>query len=164
IEGWSDPINAGSTINSKYDEYYISFTNDGTMYFSSDVNAPENQKGNDFDIYAAKWKDGNFQKPEVLGKSVNTEAYEADVFVSPDESYLIFCANRADGLGRGDLYISFRNTDGTWTKSVNMGGLINTKGHELCPFVTYDGKYLFYSSNREIYWVSTDILMQYRPE
>ena len=61
-------------------------------------------------------------------------------------------------MGRGDLYISFKNTDGTWTESVNMGEKVNTKKHELCPFVSHDGKYLFYTSNQDIYWVSTEII------
>jgi len=30
--GWSEPINAGANINSKANEYYISFTNSGTRH------------------------------------------------------------------------------------------------------------------------------------
>lgn len=155
-EGWSEPINAGSNINSDVDEYYISFTNDGTMYFSS------NRAGESFDIYSSKFIDGEYQEAIPLSDAINTPAYEADVFIDPNETYIIFCATRQDGLGRGDLYISFRNTDGTWTKSKNMGERINTKNHELCPFVSKDGKYLFYTSNEDIYWVSTEVLKDYR--
>ncbi|AXT20778.1 hypothetical protein D7030_11590 [Flavobacteriaceae bacterium AU392] len=151
-DGWSEPINVGSNINTKGNEYYISFTNDGTMYFSS------NKNRSSFDIYTSKFVDGEFQKPIALSDSINTSNYEADVFIDPNESYIIFCANRPEGLGRGDLYISFKNTDGTWTKSINMGEKINTKGHELCPFVSKDGKYLFYTSNQDIYWVSAEII------
>ncbi|WP_298896451.1 hypothetical protein [uncultured Psychroserpens sp.] len=154
--GWSEPINAGSNINSEADEYYISFTNDGTMYFSS------SKINSNFDIYTSTYKNGKFQKAVALSDAINTSHYEADVFVAPDESYVIFCATRPEGLGRGDLYISFKNDDNTWTKSVTMGDVINTKGHELCPFVTKDGKYFFYTSNQDIYWVSTDILEHYR--
>jgi hypothetical protein len=39
-----------------------------------------------------------------------------------------------------------------------MGDKINTKNHELCPFVSKDGKYLFYTSNQDIYWVSAEII------
>jgi len=158
--GWSEPINAGPNINSAGNEYYISFTKEGTMYFSSNVNATEERKRSDLDIYYSKFINGNFQKAISLGDSVNTDAYEADVFVDPEEKYIIFCGIRSEGLGRGDLYISFKNPDGTWTKSINLGESINTKNHELCPFVTYDGKYLFYTSNGDIYWVSTDIINQ----
>ncbi|MEM6830904.1 MAG: hypothetical protein AAF551_10350, partial [Bacteroidota bacterium] len=155
-DGWSDPMNAGPNINSGGNEYYISFTNDGTMYFSS------NKKDSDFDIYAARFSDGAFQPPVVLGDSINTSHYEADVFIDPEESYIIFCANRPDGLGEGDLYISFKKEDGTWTQSKNMGQPINSTYHELCPFVSKDGKYLFYTSNQDIYWVDAKILDRYK--
>lgn len=154
---WSEPINAGPNINSNRNEYYMSFTQTGTMYFSSNKRT-SGQKQNSFDIYSSKSIDGEFQKATRLGNSINTSNYEADVFVDPAETYVIFCARRPDGLGRGDLYISFKNTDGTWTKSISMGDKINTEKHELCPFVSKDGKYLFYTSNQDIYWVSTEII------
>jgi len=160
--GWSDPINAGTNINSADKEYYMSFTKDGTMYFSSNVNAPEERKGYDFDIYYSKNIDGVFQEAVKLGDSINTLWYEADVFIDPDETYIIFSAGRKEGFGRGDLYISFRNADGTWSKSKNMEQPINSEKHELCPFVSLDGKYLFYTSNQDIYWVDAKIIDQYR--
>ncbi|MEW7291247.1 hypothetical protein [Aquimarina sp. 2304DJ70-9] len=159
--GWSKPINAGKNINTDKNEYYMSFTKNGTMYFSSNKEADKNNTNN-FDIYASKRVQNDFQKATRLPDAINTLAYEADVFVAPDESYVIFCANRKEGLGRGDLYISFKEDNGTWTKSKNMGAPINTKNHELCPFVTQDGKYFFYTSNMDIYWVSAKILDQYR--
>ena len=151
--GWSAPINADKNINSDYNEYYISFTKDGTMYFSSNVNALDNRKRNDLDIYYSKFVDGEFQKAVRLSDSINTEYYEADVFIDPNEQYIIFCSTRPGGFGRGDLYISFKNTDGSWTSAVNMGEQINTKHHELCPFVSADGKYLFFTSDEDVYWV-----------
>lgn len=154
--GWSEPINAGPQINSDRDEYYISFTKEGSMYFASNKLHPETAT-NSFDIYVSKSKDGEFQTPSRLGPSINTSHYEADVFIAPDESYIIFCANRPEGLGRGDLYISFKKDDGSWTKSINMGDKINTSGHELCPYVSMDGKYFFYTSRQDIYWVSTQV-------
>lgn len=162
--GWSEPINAGPNINSAKNEYYISFTNKGKMYFSSNVNAPEGRQGN-FDIYTSERINGVYQPKQKLGLAINTKAYEADVFVVPDESYMIFCATRqSDGLGRGDLYISFKDDKGNWTPSTNMGAPINSEKHQLCPFVTADGKYLFYTSNQDIYWVSTDILLRFKSE
>lgn len=155
--GWSDPINPGPNINSSGNEYYISFTQDGTMYFSSNKKTSE-QGYDNFDVYYSKSVGGAFQAAVRLGDAINTDHYEADVFVAPDESYIIFCANRPEGLGRGDLYVSFKKPDGSWSKSRNMGDNINTRGHELCPFVSRDGKYLFYTSNQDIYWVSTEIL------
>jgi WD40-like Beta Propeller Repeat len=154
-ESWSEPINAGNAINSEKNEYYISFTQNGTMYFSSNI---ESEKGieSNYDIYYTEFKNNEFQKPVRMCDNINSLGYEADVFIAPDESYIIFCSKRNDGYGQGDLYISF-NKDGKWTKAKNMGDKINTYCHELCPFVTNDGKYFFYTSNKDIYWVDTGI-------
>lgn len=157
-DGWSEPINAGPNINSTSEEYYISFTKDGTLYFASDKNQSHH------DIYTSQFMDGAFQEAIKLGNTINTEAYEADVFVDPNEEYLIFCAQRDEGLGRGDLYISFKEDDGSWSPSVNMGTQVNTQGHELCPFVTADGNYLFFTSQQDIYWISADIITDLRPK
>ncbi|WP_130736778.1 PD40 domain-containing protein [Flavobacterium sp. J27] len=58
------------------------------------------------------------------------------------------------------MQISFKDDIGNWSKAKNMGAIINTEGHELCPFVTKDGKYLFYTNNQDIYWVDATIISQ----
>lgn len=160
--GWSSPINAGPEINSDYNEYYISFTSNGTMYFSSNKeNAPKKRK-RDFEIYNSRFVNGEFQKPIKLPETINTKMYEADVFIAPDESYIIFCSVKRSGYGNGDLYISFKNKKGEWTTAQNMGTAVNSDGHEICPFVTHDRKFLFFTSSQDIYWISTQIIDQLR--
>jgi Tol biopolymer transport system component len=155
--GWGPPQNAGPVINSDQGEYYVSFTTEGTLYFTSNRAAAKGQEIN-FDIHAAAKVDGEFQKPMRLGPSVNSTGYDGDVFVAPDESYLIFSSDRPDGLGNGDLYVSFRTANGGWTEAKNMGAKINTDSQDYCPFVTRDGRYLFYSTKRDIYWVDASII------
>lgn len=158
---WSDPKNAGPEINSASNEYYISFTSSGKMYFSS--NNPGTDGKDNYEIYSSEMKNGAFQPAVKLGPSINTSGYEADVFVAPDESYIIFVANRPGGLGVGDLYVSFKNTDGTWTPSKSLGDTINTETDDFCPFVSPDGKYLFYASRKDIYWVSVNVFKKLKP-
>jgi hypothetical protein len=156
--GWSDiPINAGPSINTSKNEYYISFTKTGTMYFSSNGGTSQATDHN-YEIRSSGFANGAFKPSIQLGPAVNTEHYEADVFISPDEQYMIFCAERPDGTGKGDLYISFKNKSGEWQKAKNMGNRINTGGYEFCPFVTSDGKYLFFSRDGEIYWVKGEVI------
>jgi Tol biopolymer transport system component len=158
-EKWSEPRNAGRNINSAKNEYYISFTKSGKMYVSSNK---QDDGRNNYDIYSSDMKNGEFQPSVKIGPEINTLSYEADVFVAPDESYLIFSANRPSGLGSGDLYVSFRKTDGTWTPSKSLGDTINTVTDDFCPYVSPDGKYLFYASEGDIYWVSTDVIRKMR--
>ena len=134
------------------------------MYFGSNRPHGEKSDGGDFDLFRSQWGLNGFEEPVALSDSVNSRWYEADVFIAPDESYIIFCASRPkpEGLGRGDLYISFKDENGAWLRAKNMGAPINTEYHELCPFVSADGKYFFYTSRQDIYWVSTEIFDQYR--
>lgn len=155
-KGWSAPINAGANINSAANEYYMSFTEDGSMYFSSD------RESDNFDIYKSQFVNGSFQQPEKISTQINTANYEADVFIAPDESYMIFCSIRKEGAGRGDLYISFKDDQGNWKEAKPFDKTINTEAHELCPFLTNDGNYFLFTRGGDIYWVSAEILESYR--
>ena len=159
-DGWGPPQHAGPVINSDGDDYYASFSSEGTLYFTSGRSAAEGRES-DFDIHAARWSDGAFLEPARLGDAVNSREYDGDVFVAPDESYLIFSSGRTGGKGSGDLYVSFRTESGGWTEAKNMAG-INTESQDYCPFVTRDGRYLFFSSNRDIYWVDASVIDTYR--
>ncbi|MEM6569825.1 MAG: serine hydrolase [Planctomycetota bacterium] len=162
-KGWSDLIHGGAELNTSFEEYFVSLTDDGTLYFASNrPKPPADSWGGGFDLYASPSADGSFQSAKRLPAALNTEHYEADVFVAPDESYVIFCATRPDGLGRGDLYISFRGSDGEWSTAKSMGDAINTDSHELCPFVSRDGRFFFYTSNEDIYWVDARVLESFR--
>lgn len=83
--------------------------------------------------------------------------------ISPNGDYIIFTSHGfEDNLGWGDLYISFRNDDKTWTQAINMGPEINTPFIEYCPNILPDGKYFFFSSKKkgteDIYCVSAEII------
>ncbi len=156
--GWSVPKNIGPPISlPDVSEYYISFTQEGHMYFSSDRDARYHR---DFNIYRSALKDGQYQKPEILPEDINTGHYEADVFIAPNESYIIFASSRKGVYGQIDLFIALKDKNGSWGKARNLGPEINTPGPEYCPFVSADGKYLFYTSNQDIYWVSMDAILK----
>jgi Tol biopolymer transport system component len=141
---WSAPNHLPAPVNTKAQEFYPSVTTAGTLYFSS---TRDGGKGRG-DIWRARLVDGKYAEPENLGESINTQFSEGDPFIAPDESYLIFVSyGRPEGLGDGDLYISFRRDD-QWTKAVNMGPGINSSALDFCPVVAPDGKNFFFTSER----------------
>ncbi len=78
-------------------------------------------------------------------------------FIAPDESYIIFSAsapNRRDT----DLYISYKGHDDTWGNPIHLDSNINTKSIESNPFISPDGKYLFFIRKYDVYWVKADFL------
>ena len=164
-ENWGIPKNLGNPVNSGKRALYPTITRDGTLYFQGIFS----DSFGDRDIYRSRLLNGTYQKPENLGPAINTEHGEGDVLIAPDESFIIVNAgDRPDTIGRSDLYISFRKSDGSWTQSKNMGPVINSQGTDYCPMLSPDGKYLFYTStktgNGDIYWVDAKIIAALRKE
>ncbi len=165
-DGWGVPFNIGEKINSQGVEGYPSVSRDGTLYFYS---VREDTFGN-ADLYFSKVKDGEYAAPLNLGPTVNTEYNEYNPSISPDGSYLIFNSSDRPGiLGRGhDLFISFRNKDGSWSRAINMGEEINSPQSDYSAIISADGKYIFFSSSRsgniDIYWVDAQIIENLKPE
>jgi Tol biopolymer transport system component len=157
--GWGKEKYLGPTVNSGKSQVYPTVTRNGTLYFQ----AVREEGYGKADIYRSRLVDGVYQTPENLGPNVNSEHYEGDVYVDPDESYLIVSIHgREDDIGDGDLYISFTNPDSTWSPPKNMGPAVNSDKRDFCPMVTPDGKYLFFSSKRlgvgDIFWVSAVVI------
>lgn len=86
---------------------------------------------------------GQYEKPQKMNKSINSGKYIAHPFVAPDESYLMWDAEK-NGVNTPDIYISFRQKDGSWGPAISLGDKINTPAYEQRPRVTPDGKYLFF--------------------
>lgn len=160
-DGWSAPIPLGSPINTEGNEFYIALTDSGNLYFASNKAAAKDESYN-YDLYMARPKGNSFSSPTRLPDSVNSNRYDADPFVAPDESYIIFGSVRRNGFGHGDLYISFRTEEG-WSEAKNMGPTINNEKHQLCPFVSRDGKYFFFTSDQDIYWIDAAIINSLKP-
>ena len=142
---WQEPKNLDTIINTEADEFYPSVTNDGSIYFTAQY---KHSKGKE-DIWMSKWVNGNYTTPESVSDSVNSEKYEFNAYVLPDESAIIFtsCA-RADDLGGCDLYISKKDANGNWTKAKNVGPKINSTALDYCPFISFDKRFFVFTSNR----------------
>jgi Tol biopolymer transport system component len=161
---WSAPKNVGAVVNSELGENYPSVARNGNLYFFS--NRKDSYGG--CDIYVSRYVDGRYLAPENLGNAINSDRNDWDSFIAPDESYIIFSSqNRIDTIGGQDLYISFRQDDGSWTNAKNMGPSVNSHSGEICPSVSLDGKYLFFTSRRrgmaDIFWIDSDIINKLKP-
>lgn len=145
-DGWGSPVRLGEAINTPVSETFPSITDDGTLYFSRVSDDPHVEH-----IYRARRVDGRYAPAERLPDNVNSGKTQFNAFVAPDESYLILSVfGRDDSLGSIDYYIVYRNARDEWSEPVNLGAGINTKGaQEYSPFVSRDGKYFFFMSQRQ---------------
>jgi len=162
---WGKPVHLGSKVNSLSFDSSPSVSMNGNLYFLSERNASFGKH----DIYYSKFDNGNYTYPVNLGDKINTEDYEDYPFIAKDESYILFCgSNRKDGFGLGDLYISFKNSNGDWENPINLGNEINSTFDDRFPAVSPDNKYLFFvsdrSGNSDIYWVDAKVINVLRPK
>jgi Tol biopolymer transport system component len=145
-EGWSQPRRFDSAVNTDSHDYYPTLSETGNLDFMSDR---PGGTGED-DIYYSPLVNGKLTEAVNIGPAVNTILNEGDPYISPDESYLIFCSrDREGGFGNNDLYISFRNPDGSWTQAMNMEETINTAAEEVCPIVSHNGRYFFFQATEK---------------
>ncbi|MFY0630933.1 MAG: PD40 domain-containing protein [Flavobacteriaceae bacterium] len=143
----------------------LSSAANGTYYFDT-------YKENDsiFPIRYSRLINGKHEEPKALPKAINTGTFLSHPFIAPDESYLLFDAEREEGFGDSDIYISFKQKDGTWGNGINLGDKINTNAWEASASITPDGKYLFFSrnvgsdkyENVDIFWVDAKIIENLR--
>lgn len=161
---WSEPKNIGPPINTAAGENYPAVAKNGNLYFFT---SRKDGLGG-CDLYVSRLVEQQYQIPENLGPSVNSATHDWDAIIAPDESFIIFSSqDRADTIGGQDLYISFRNQEGTWTQAKNMGHRVNSEYGEICPSLSLDGKYLFFTSRRrgeaDILWIDAAIIKDLEP-
>ena len=158
--GWSEPTPLNLSINGPKQDSNPAIAKDGTLYFSSDRAGDEWYS---YDIFKCEFINGEFSEPEPLGESINTEYGEIVTFIAPDESYLIFTSfGNPDGHPNGDIFISFKNGKGQWSKAQSMESEINYGKGAGGGYVSSDGKYFFFinenEGNGDVYWADASII------
>ncbi|HEY5825288.1 MAG TPA: hypothetical protein VIT44_13030 [Cyclobacteriaceae bacterium] len=151
---WSAPENLKS-VNSDSSEYYVSFTENGNLYFSSSRKGGYGEE----DVYVSKWVNNQYTQPENLGAAINSERSEYDPFIFPKEDFIVFTSSgRQDTFGKGDLYCSKLDSEKRWLKAAHLGETFNTRTRDYCPYITPDSRYFFYSSAGDVKWIDARIL------
>jgi len=159
--GWSQPL----LLNIPYQSMSgmlgtdMSITRDSTIYFTLHdmVNGPA--------IYRIKCLNGTYIQADKLPAEITSFPCFSP-YIDPDEKYIMFCSLRNNNF---DIYISFKKPDNGWTIAQNMGNLINGTAEDCYPWVSYDGKYLFFNSVKSgdlgpnCYWVDAKIINRYNP-
>jgi hypothetical protein len=141
---WGEPKNIGLPVNTEADEFYPSVTKNGNLYFTAAYKTAVGKE----DIWLAKWENGRYLDPVSLDTAINSKTYEFNAFISPDEDIIIFTSyGRKDDKGRGDLYMSIKDASGKWQPAQNLS-FLNSAKLDYCPFVSFDKKLFFFTSER----------------
>ena len=137
---WTEPLNIIPDLGVDGNIVTTSLNYNGTALYIY------NRDEYDGNIYVSYKKQNTWGKLKKLNEHINTKYWEVNASESPDGSMLYFSSNRPGGVGRLDIYMSFRRPDGDWGPAVNIGPEVNTIYDEDAPFITMDGNMLVFSS------------------
>lgn len=158
---WIPAENIGQPINTLYHDSNVGLSKDGTSLFIY-------KDDNGGDIFVSeRGADGEWAEPKPMGKPINTPYAETTVSIAPDGRTLFFASDREGGHGGLDIWMTQKNRKEEWDEPVNLGDEINTIYDEDSPFIGYDSKTLYFSSEGgegmggfDIYRVTYDSAMQ----
>lgn len=112
------------------------------------------------DIYCVKFAEGRWSAPNNIN-AINTPEWESQPCLSADGKELYFV--RGDRkTSSTDLFVSYKDDDGNWSKAKRLNSKINTDGNERSPFVHYDGKTLYFSSDSHLGMGGYDLFVSRR--
>lgn len=154
---WSEAIKLNSPVNEDMAFFPNHLKNGGLYYFNLSK----------FKTYYAPNKNGEFIEPQEVEIEMGHHA-----FISPNGDYLLVTArnNEEENRKDNDLYVYFKNQDGTWSYPISLGTTVNTNFSEKTPSISPDGKYLFFGRDEKeiepglanIFWVSTEVIKKLR--
>lgn len=148
---WSEPKPIKS-INTNLHDAAVALSLDGTLLFIY----KNLGKGNG-DLYLSKLN-GTIWSVPVFQNGLNSEKWDGSAAFFPDNNHIIFSSERKGGFGGKDLYMAEKINENLWGNITNLGSNINSSDDEDAPFITADGKIMFFASNGKLSTGGYDIL------
>jgi tetratricopeptide (TPR) repeat protein len=143
-EEWTTAGGVSGAVNSPQYDAVLSVAPSGDEMFVYRNNA--NSAG---DIFVSKYLGSNdeWMAPEKMPRPVNSSYFESSCSITADGKFFYFISERPEGLGQGDIYVSEKGSNGSWSKPKNLGKVVNTELDEKFVFIHPNGKTLFFASD-----------------
>ncbi|ALW87357.1 hypothetical protein AUC43_13285 [Hymenobacter sedentarius] len=139
-ENWNKPRSLSGVLNGKGHDA-------STQLFDNDTKLLMYRNDNNGDIFISEKSGGDWTAPKPLGSNINSKSYEGDAYITPDGLTLYFSTGRYSEDGTLDLYVSTRaSMTDEFGPAKSLGSAINTKYDDDSPYLSKDGKTLYFSS------------------
>ncbi|WP_345120442.1 OmpA family protein [Hymenobacter antarcticus] len=138
-ENWQKPRSLSGVLNGKGHDA-------STQLFDNDSKLLMYRNDNNGDIFVSDKSGGDWGVPKPLDANINSKAYEGDAYITPDGLTLIFATGKYSEDGTLDLFQSTRVAGGDFGPAKSLGANINTKYDDDSPYMSKDGKTLYFSS------------------
>ncbi|QMU27954.1 PD40 domain-containing protein [Adhaeribacter radiodurans] len=151
-DDWSAPRSLSLHLNSKGHDASIQLYDNETKLLLY----RQTENG---DFYYSMKDHQDWGVPQKVPGHVNTSSYESDAFITADGSTMYFATNHFSKTGDKDLYVAQKTIKGDWGKPKNLGKNINTSFDEDSPFLTADGKTLYFTSRGHATMGGSDVFV-----
>ncbi len=90
---------------------------------------------------------GKWSSPKFIdSKTINSTYYDGSATMTPDGNTMYFVSDRKGDKSSTDIYV-VKKIGKEWGEAEPLPFTINTIGRETTPYITPDGRYLFFSSD-----------------
>ncbi|MDD5570515.1 MAG: OmpA family protein [Bacteroidales bacterium] len=138
---WGNAQNFDNSYNSKDNSAVAGMSGNGMLFLVYDGN-----KNGNLNI-CEYYKDKRWTRPDEFGKIINAKrTHSSSAAITIDGKTLFFVSNKKGGIGGSDIYVCTKDEKDRWTEPLNLGSTINTVYDEEFPFITADGKTLYFTS------------------
>ena len=158
---WGKAKHMGSPLNQNQFNQVLSVSPDGESLL---VRGGSKRDGLGFSL--CKKSNGQWQKPEPLridGFDKMCKGRFNGAFLALDGSALLLYFNETEGAAYSDLYVSFPDAKGNWSRPEKIAAL-NTRQDEFGPYLAPDNRTLFFASNRPGGFGNVDIYKTIRQD
>ncbi len=138
-ENWQKPRSLSGVLNGKGHDASI-------QLFDNDTKLLMYRNDHNGDLFVSEKSGSDWTTPKPLGDNINSKAYESDAFITPDGLTIFFSTGKYSEDGTLDLYTSTRTAGGDFGPARSLGANINTKYDDDSPYLSADGKTLYFSS------------------
>lgn len=162
-KNWSPVKNIGAPLNNGDPNFINSISPDGNTILLGNSYMEDGTMEDGVSISRRTATGWSTPQRLIIEDDSRNVSRKANYFLSNSQKILLISNNRKeDSHGDRDLYVSFQKPDSTWTKPLNLGKTINTKGTEASPFLASDDKTLYFTSNGLPGYGGSDIYMTRR--
>lgn len=161
---WKKAENVGYPLNNKGPNFINSISEDGnTLVLLLGNQYYSRNRMTQGVSMSSKDENGEWTKPVNLHiENDYNYSPKANYFMTNDNKTLIMAVERDDTYGDRDMYVSFKKEDGSFTEPLNLGEIINSADEEGSPYLSSDGRTLFFSSKGFSGFGNFDIYMTRR--
>lgn len=135
------------TINDKHNNAVIGLSKDGKNIYLLNQYVSGRRFSNKGVSMATKTAEGTWGAATAVPMpAANFKGNHYGGFITADEKTIIFSAELEGSTGKEDLYYTEINEDGNWSEIQSLGNMVNSTRADFAPFLSPDGKLLFFAS------------------